>query len=582
MKSLVTGRRKQRCLMPAKQDHKDARINKGWEAERRPQKVQRRPAYGPTFLDLFSGCGGLSLGLGWAGLRCLAAVDLNGSAIETFRANHRRDAKTIVADLTKFRPKDLDKMLEDERCVDVIVGGPPCQGFSKARQVDGANHGERLVCDLRRDLYKAFLRYVAYYRPSVFVMENVLGIRSAAGGEFFTRVHVESREIGYRVIPYEVRAWQFGVPQKRMRQLIIGTRLELPLFITDRFIRPTHADPGVKELNGLEPVVTMGEAIGDLPEIDAGDLSFERRYDEKMREAHFKRYGRRYMYDVLQAHKAQVLTGHSARAHNERDMRDFMKLREGETSRQALKRGVEMEFPYDRKNFEDRYTKQRRDGLCSTIVAHLKKDGLMFIHPTQTRSLTPREAARIQSFPDTFTFPPQVTHCFPQIGNAVPPLVGKAIGLAIADYLSESANDDCVATKLAVTMPSSREVAIEMLERSVASMFLRPLPQLRKDEFLQVWWAVCYLHPHLHPDAALDSGEAVSRGTKRCASFVIEPVYIRSGWPVELIPIALEARRRFDAKLLSEGEYYFSAAVVVRPSATASIGDVARDMTERR
>ena len=185
----------------------------------------------------------MSLGLGWAGLRCLAAVDLNESAIETFRANHPPNAKAIVADLTKFRPKDLDKMLGDERCVDVIVGGPPCQGFSKARQVDGANHGERLVHDLRRDLYKAFLRYVAYYQPSVFVMENVLGIRSAAGGEFFTRVQVESREIGYRVIPYEVRAWQFGVPQKRIRQLIIGTRRELPLFIPDRFIRPTHAEP---------------------------------------------------------------------------------------------------------------------------------------------------------------------------------------------------------------------------------------------------------------------------------------------------------------------------------------------------
>ena len=308
--------------------------------------------------------------------------------------------------------------------------------------------------------------------------------------------------------------------------------------------------------------MTLGEAIGDLPEIDAGDVSFERPYDEEMREAHLKRYGRRYLYDVLQAHKAQMLTGHSARAHNERDMRDFMKLREGENSRQALKRGVKMEFPYDRKNFQDRYTKQRRDGLCSTIVAHLQKDGLMFIHPTQTRSLTPREAARIQSFPDTFKFPPLVTHCFPQIGNAVPPLVGKAVGLAIADYLSEAADGDGVATKLAVTMPSSREVATEMLEEFVASMFLRPLRRLRKNDFLQVWSAVCYLHPHLHPDAALDNGKVVSRGTKRCVSFVVEPVYIRSGWPVELIPIALEARRRFDAKLLSENEYYFSAAVV--------------------
>jgi DNA (cytosine-5)-methyltransferase 1 len=487
-------------------------------------------------------------------------VDHNKPAIETFRVNHHANAKAIVADLTKFKAKDLDKMLGEARSVDIIVGGPPCQGFSQARQVDGANYGGRFVHDLRRNLYKVFLHYVAYYQPSVFVMENVLGIRSAARGEFFTKVQVESREIGYRVIPYEARAWQFGVPQKRIRQLIIGTRRELPLFIPDRFIRPTHAALGVKELDGLEPAVTLGEAIGDLPEIDAGDVSFERRYDAELREAHLRRYGRRYIYDVLQAHKAQALTGHSARAHNERDMRDFMKLREGENSRQALKRGVEMEFPYDRENFKDRYTKQHRDGLCSTIVAHLQKDGLMFIHPTQTRSLTPREAARIQSFPDTFTFPQLVTHCFPQIGNAVPPLVGRAIGLALGDYLSESADGKCAATSLAATMPSDREVATEMLERSVASMFLRPLPQLRKDELLDLWSAVCYLHPHLHPDAALDNGEVVSRGTKRCVSFVIEPVYTRSGWPVELIPIALEMRRRFDAKLLSEDEYYFSAA----------------------
>src|SRR5690606_14182089 len=97
----------------------------------------------------------------------------------------------------------------------------------------------------------------------------------------------------------------------------------------------------------------------------------------------------------------------------------------------ALARGEQMEFPYDRGHFKDRYTRQHRDRLCSTIVAHLRKDGLMFIHPTQTRSLTPREAARIQSFPDTFVLPPQMTHAFAQIGNAVPPLVGKAVGLAV-------------------------------------------------------------------------------------------------------------------------------------------------------
>jgi len=514
-----------------------------------------------TSVDLFSGCGGFSLGLEWAGVNCLAAIDSDRSAVETFQRNHPTVPHALVRDLTKFRPRDLDKLLGGKR-VDVVVGGPPCQGFSKARQVDGANHGKRLVHDARRDLYKEFLRFVVYYQPAVFLMENVPGIRSAAGGEFFTRVQVESREIGYRVIPIELEAWRFGVPQKRVRQLIIGTRRELPLFIPDRYIRATHADPDAEVLNGLRPPVTLGEAIGDLPAIRPGDEEFERAYDKDLRKTHVRRYGRRYTHDVLQVHKADRLTGHVARRHSSRDLRDFSRLREGETSRQALARGVEMEFPYDRDNFKDRYTKQHRDQLCSTIVAHLKKDGLMFIHPTQTRSLTPREAARIQSFPDTFVFPQARTNAYAEIGNAVPPLVAKAMGLAIDAYLRAAQDAARISRRLSVKLPTSAEAAIAALENFVESLYKRSIVMLAKEEFLRAWWAIGYLHPNLHPDASHDNGKAVSRGTNRGVSFVLEPVYVRSGWPVELIPIAREARRRFDAGLLCEDEYYCSAAVM--------------------
>lgn len=514
-----------------------------------------------NFIDLFSGCGGFSLGLEWAGLVCRAAVDFNAPAIETFQVNHPHVSPILVRDLTAFGPKDLDKLIGPER-IDLVVGGPPCQGFSKARQVDGANHGERLVEDPRRNLYKEFLRFVKYYQPKVFVMENVPGIKSAAGGEFFTRVQVESRELGYRVIPYEVEAWRFGVPQKRMRQLIIGTRRELPLFIPDRYLRPTHAAPGETATEGLQPAVTLGEAIGDLPPIYAGDEQFDRDYDGKLRKAHLKQYGGRYTLDVLQADKAKRLTAHAARPHSLRDLRDFYRLREGENSKQAIARGVKMEFPYDRENFKDRYTRQHRNELCSTIVAHLKKDGLMFIHPTQCRSLTPREAARIQSFPDTFKLPEARTNAFAQIGNAVPPLIGKAMGAAINEFLSAAADGDRIAPRLNVKLPSDRDAAVQQLEQFVESFFLRPIMNLSKDEFLSAWWAVGFLHPNLHPDAALENGKELSRGPRRGVSFVLEPVYVRSGWPVELIPLAHEARRRFVDGLLSEDEYYCSAAVM--------------------
>lgn len=514
-----------------------------------------------TFLDLFSGCGGFSLGLQWAGLKCLAAIDFNEPAIATFKANHPDVPHALVRDLTKFRPEQLDELLGGTR-VDLIVGGPPCQGFSKARQVDGANHGERLVEDPRRNLYREFLRFVKYYQPKVFVMENVPGLRSAAGGEFFTRVQVESRELGYRVVPYEVEAWRFGVPQKRVRQLFIGTRRELPLFIVDRYIRPTHANIDERPHGGLQQTVTLGEAIGDLPPIEAGDDRFERPYDIGLRREHVERYGRRYVFDVLQANKTKTLTAHTSRPHSLRDLRDFCRLLEGENSKQAIARGEAMEFPYDREKFKDRYTRQCRDGLCSTIVAHLKKDGLMFIHPTQTRSLTPREAARVQSFPDTFALPPQPTNSFAQIGNAVPPLVGKAIGQAISEYVSAAVDGEHLMPQFSAGLAAHKDEAIAHLEALIESLLLRPMTELTKADFLKSWWAVGFLHPNLHPDAAFDSGKELSPGPRRGISFVLEPFYVRSGWPVELIPIANEARRRFDAGLLAEDEYYCSAAVI--------------------
>ncbi len=514
-----------------------------------------------SLIDLFSGCGGFSLGMEWAGFSCRAAIDFEKAAIETFKANHDGVPIALCKDLTKFAPEELDSLLHGEK-IDVIVGGPPCQGFSKARKADGANHGENLVPDARRELYKEFLRYVEFYKPKVFVMENVPGLKTAAGGRFFTQVQVEIRELGYRVIPYEVETWRFGVPQKRVRQLLIGTRHDLPMFIPEKYIRPTHALATEPQSALLQPAVTLGEAIGDLPAIAAGDEQHLRSYDASARDKHIAKYGDRYTKTVLRAHLAPALTSHVARPHSERDLRDFGRLQEGENSKEALARGAQMEFPYDRENFKDRYTRQHRDELCSTIVAHLKKDGLMFIHPTQLRSLTPREAARVQSFPDTFILPESRTPAFNQIGNAVPPLVGKAVGQAIQEYLKDAAKIASEGSEVAIKLPKSRAEGIKKLEAFVESLYLRPVTMLSRDEFLVAWWAVGYLHPSLHPDAAFENGRELSLGPKRGVSFVIEPIYVRSGWPVELIPLVLEARRRYDMGEIKENEYYCSFAVV--------------------
>ena len=358
-----------------------------------------------TCLDLFCGCGGFSLGMQRAGFSVLAAVDDNPIATAAFDQNFPAVPFVLTEDLTTFSPDALAGLLGRDS-VDVIVGGPPCQGFSIARQVDGTNHGQRLKHDPRRHLYKEFLRYVDFFQPRLFVMENVLGLRNAAGGAYFTAVQKEARALGrtrgrpgYRVHGQVENAWDLGVPQKRHRQLIIGVRSDLPGCFLPEFQHAPRAAP--------RPC--LWDAIGDLPIHRAGHGDQECDYDLVRRVEHVEQQGRtavRYLCNVLEVDLANKLTGHVARPHSERDLRDFARLREGESSAVAMRvRGVKFEFPYDKSSFKDRYTRQSRWQPCSTIVAHLSKDGLMFIHPTQNRSLTPREAARIQSFPDWFRFP---------------------------------------------------------------------------------------------------------------------------------------------------------------------------------
>lgn len=373
------------------------------------------------FIDLFCGCGGFSLGLEKAGLQCLAALDFNPQAIKVFRHNFPHVPHILQADLTSYEPDILAKSLQSP--VDLIVGGPPCQGFSIARRVGGSNSGQNLIPDARRQLYQEFLRFVAYFKPRMFVMENVLGIESASGGEYYKRVLAEARDLGYIVEAHTENASDLGVPQRRRRKLFIGTRQDEGLF-TEKLVIPPR----------IGKLTTLGEAIMDLPLRRPGQLGTGH-YALKRRGAFAKKYDTTYLYNVAEVNKASKLDGHTARNHNERDLRDFQRIREGENAKNAMDRGVQFEFPYDKTIFQDRFTRQSRHSTCSTIVAHLSQDGLMFIHPTQNRSLTPREAARIQSFPDWFEFPVAMSHQFKAIGNAVPPLVAEALGHAISRFL---------------------------------------------------------------------------------------------------------------------------------------------------
>lgn len=520
----------------------------------------------PTYLDLFCGCGGFSLGMDRAGFRCLAAIDFNPEAITTFRANFPTLSKDRIRqeDLTKFSPADLVKIIGAEK-PDVIVGGPPCQGFSTARQRDGANHGaERFVEDERRHLYKEFLRYVEFFKPRVFVMENVLGLQSAAGGHYFTRVQHEARMLGYRVVSEIADAYALGVPQKRRRQLIIGVKADLPGFF------PTSIKPAPR----ARPYTNLGAALGDLPPLRAGtgkeccDYDFARRV--KHLEAGDAEH-RGFLHDVLEIDRAVSLTSHRARPHSERDLRDFLRIREGENSAAAMRRGVEFEFPYDKNSFKDRYTRQSRFNPCSTIVAHLSKDGLMFIHPTQNRSLTPREAARIQSFPDWFQFPVARTHQFRIIGNAVPPLISEAVGFEIRGFLTAStAKPSARKTEQRPTVtsealiPKSPRQAAERLQ-DISRLDRRQLRACDHSVFLRGWFSLFYLFPNLHPDNALDHGDHEDKWIQDSPplpglEYLTTDRYARSGWPVALELLGREGWRRYEAGLLKDCDFYCAEA----------------------
>ena len=536
------------------------------------------PAARPTFIDLFSGCGGFTLGMLRAGFDCLAAIDFNPQAVTTLRANLQEKSPTglspvgfaLEADLTTFTPEMLAAKI-GTRSVDVIVGGPPCQGFSTARQFDGSNHdGKRFKDDHRRHLFRNFLDYVEFFQPKVFIIENVLGLRTAAGGRYFTAVQHEARVLGqpkglpgYRVHPQIEQGEKLGAPQKRRRQLIIGVRADLAGYF------PTDLKPASRACIGA----MLGDAIMDLPILRAGGGEDDRLYDFERRKGYFQRnsaHGRAYLFKVAEATRADRLRNHVARPHSERDLRDFLRLAEGESSAVVMRRGVEFEHTYDKTTFKDRYTRQHRGRSCSTIVAHLAKDGLMFVHPTQNRSLTPREAARVQTFPDWFVFPEPRTHSFRLIGNAVPPLVSEAVGDAILRFLAPSPAPVACATPLArnspppppssparFPLPRSHTEAAAWLD-PLANADRRTMRAMTPAEFLKCWHALLWLFPHLHPDNALEHGsEQHDEPSPSPALDRLGRRFTRSGWPVMLEAFGKEAWRRFDeAKQFDDEAFY--------------------------
>lgn len=366
---------------------------------------QRRRKHGDRLaVDLFSGAGGLSQGLTDAGWTVAVAVDHDPKALDTHRANFPGLAQDI--DLGDSRARfQLVKLLRSLE-VDLIAGGPPCQPFSRAGRSkirSLVQSGQRDAEDLRKELWRAFVDVVTKVMPRAVLMENVPDM--ALGDELFVvRTIIASLErVGYRTQVQLVDAWRYGVPQHRQRLIVLARR----------------DGAGFRWPVEVGKFTSLKDAIGDLPDLGLGTGGRVLEYDEG-RLAPFPQRMRR-------GAEKGIIHDHMTRPVRDDDRAVFSMM----TSK-TLYSDIDPSLRrYTADTFDDKYKRLDWDDRSRSITAHIAKDGYWYIHPKENRTLTVREAARIQTFPDAFRFAGTRSDAFRQIGNAVPPMLGEAAARAL-------------------------------------------------------------------------------------------------------------------------------------------------------
>lgn len=368
-------------------------------------------------IDLFCGAGGLSLGFTQEGFITSLANDIQDCCVDTYAHNHPETPRDhIVLGDIKDVVENLDAFLAG-RNVDIVVGGPPCQGFSMANR-------QRLIDDPRNYLYKSYVEVVEKVRPGFFVMENVKGMLSVA-----EQVKEDFRNIGYSVECHVLNAKDFGVPQNRERLIYIGNCIGID---NEQIFKE------IFELSKSIPEHNLGDALYALRELEASRI--KNATEAGSEESGYKIEKNNildtndYITYINQGRMVPVVSNHKARYNNDRDIEIFGRMEPGDRSDDPKIADI---MPYARRNdiFKDKYFKLENDKVCKTITAHMKFDCNMYIHPTQARGLTPREAARVQSYPDDYFFRGAYTKTYMQIGNSVPPLLGRAIAQVIKKYM---------------------------------------------------------------------------------------------------------------------------------------------------
>jgi DNA (cytosine-5)-methyltransferase 1 len=470
----------------------------------------------PRTLDLFSGCGGLSLGFDAAGFKTVAAVEMDGHASRSHALNFfgrelagaQLEAHAQAKDITQTDPAELLARLgypgPAERIVDVIIGGPPCQAFARvgrAKLREIARHPEAFLKDPRGNLYLRYLHYVDQLKPLALLMENVPDVLNYGGHNIAEETCEILSEMGYTCGYTLLNAAHYGVPQMRERMFLVAIASEVTSFV--RFPQPSHwmnlpkgyhnsrqvamqtvrrgvdgsrffIPPPAHEISQCVTAVSAEMAIGDLPLITDHLLGRARRgapklhtslpYRENVQPSAFAKLMR-----TWPGFETCGVTNHVTRS-LPRDYAIFQRMKAGDEYPAARKLAVQLFEqrlsrlrassgmvlgprtaaykvlwaatvpPYDPGKFPNKWRKMEASAPARTLMAHLGKDGYSHIHydSTQARTISVREAARLQSFPDRFVLSGAMNAAFRQIGNAVPALLGKALAGSIYSQLTHA------------------------------------------------------------------------------------------------------------------------------------------------
>lgn len=379
------------------------------------------------FIDLFAGAGGLSCGLEMAGFQAILANEIVEQYAETYKQNNP-GVKVITGDVRQVFELDLEQQLSLKVGeLDLLAGGPPCQGFS-------VNAPVRTLDDERNHLFKDFLRVATILKPKAILIENVTGIVQLGKGTVVEQIYKVLQSLGYAIKHRILFAGHYGVPQTRFRTIFIGIRQGTKEI---EFPKPTYNARAIANFAGakdlcfdipplfasvLKKRTTVWDAVSDLPSIESGSRHEALDYAKAPQNE----------YQANLRHCSYKVWNHSCANLGKANLERLKYIPQG---------GSWRDIPYDllpagmkrarRSDHTKRYGRLHPEALCSTVLTKCDPHWGSFFHPEQDRVISVREAARIQSFPDRYKFTGSVTQQYEQVGNAVPPLMAKAIGEAI-------------------------------------------------------------------------------------------------------------------------------------------------------